>query len=102
MLCVSDTALRRFSNTLRFCCVLLSALLDSLTSWLNSLCQEHIDISTVLRIEHCMLTEQRKQVESQTTPPCSRPGTVRKDGGCDNGTCSELVLLDLRAVWNSS
>ncbi|XP_059183361.1 piezo-type mechanosensitive ion channel component 2-like [Centropristis striata] len=56
-----DTALRRFSNTLRFCWVLLSALLDSLTAWLRGLCQEHIDISTVLRIERCMLTQQAKQ-----------------------------------------
>ncbi|XP_029978832.1 piezo-type mechanosensitive ion channel component 2-like isoform X2 [Sphaeramia orbicularis] len=56
-----DTVLRRLSNTLRFCWVLLSALLDSLTAWLSSLCQEHIDISTVLRIEHCMLTQQAKQ-----------------------------------------
>ncbi|XP_063768773.1 piezo-type mechanosensitive ion channel component 2-like isoform X2 [Eleginops maclovinus] len=56
-----DTVLRRFSYTLRFCWVLLSALLDSLTSWLRGLCQEHIDISTVLRIERCMLTQQAKQ-----------------------------------------
>ncbi|XP_055363650.1 piezo-type mechanosensitive ion channel component 2-like isoform X2 [Betta splendens] len=56
-----ETALRRFSNTLRFCWVLLSALLDSLTAWLSSLCQEHVDISTVLRIERCMLTQQAKQ-----------------------------------------
>lgn len=56
-----DTVLHRFSNTLRFCWVLLSALLDSLTAWLNGLCQEHIDISTVLRIERCMLTQQAKQ-----------------------------------------
>ncbi|XP_069033644.1 piezo-type mechanosensitive ion channel component 2-like [Embiotoca jacksoni] len=57
----ADTVLRRFSNTLRFCWVLLSALMDSLTAWLSGLCQEHIDISTVLRIERCMLTEQAKQ-----------------------------------------
>ena len=63
--CVSDTVLRRFSNTMRFFWVLLLALLDSLTAWLNSLCQEHIDISTVLRIEHCMLTQQAKQVHTQ-------------------------------------
>ncbi|KAM7369505.1 hypothetical protein PAMP_010824 [Pampus punctatissimus] len=56
-----DTVLRRFSSMLRFCWVLLSALLDSLTAWLRGLCQEHIDISTVLRIEHCMLTQQAKQ-----------------------------------------
>ncbi|KAJ4923967.1 hypothetical protein JOQ06_028222 [Pogonophryne albipinna] len=59
--CVSHTVLRRFSYTMRFCWVLLSALLDSLTAWLRGLCQEHIDISTVLRIEHCMLTQQAKQ-----------------------------------------
>uniref|UniRef100_H3D7M7 Piezo-type mechanosensitive ion channel component 2a, tandem duplicate 2 n=1 Tax=Tetraodon nigroviridis TaxID=99883 RepID=H3D7M7_TETNG len=47
----ADTVLRRVSNTLRFCWVLLSALLDSLTAWLKGLCQEHIDISTVLRME---------------------------------------------------
>ncbi|XP_070841701.1 piezo-type mechanosensitive ion channel component 2-like isoform X1 [Chaetodon trifascialis] len=56
-----DTVLRRISNTLRFCWVLLSALLDSLTGWLSGLCQEHIDISTVLRIERCMLMQQAKQ-----------------------------------------
>ncbi|XP_060920541.1 piezo-type mechanosensitive ion channel component 2-like [Labrus mixtus] len=56
-----DTVLRRFSNTLRFCWVLLSALLDSLTTWLSGLCQEHVDISAVLRIERCMLMQQAKQ-----------------------------------------
>uniref|UniRef100_UPI0037E98014 piezo-type mechanosensitive ion channel component 2-like n=1 Tax=Semicossyphus pulcher TaxID=241346 RepID=UPI0037E98014 len=56
-----DTVLRRLSNTLRFCWVLLSALLDSMTAWLSSMCQEHIDISTVLRIERCMLMQQVKQ-----------------------------------------
>ncbi|XP_039983516.1 piezo-type mechanosensitive ion channel component 2-like [Xiphias gladius] len=56
-----ETVLHRFSNTLQFCWVLLSALLDSLTAWLSGLCQGHIDISTVLRIERCMLTQQAKQ-----------------------------------------
>lgn len=58
----ADTLLRRCSNTLRFCWVLLSALLDSLTAWLKGLCQEHIDISTVLRLERSMLMQQVKQV----------------------------------------
>ena len=66
MWCVSDTVLHRFSNMLRFCWVLLSALLDSLTAWLSGLCQEHIDISTVLRIERCMLLQQAKQVRTIT------------------------------------
>ncbi|XP_077365083.1 piezo-type mechanosensitive ion channel component 2-like isoform X1 [Festucalex cinctus] len=56
-----DTVLRRASNILRFCWVLLSALLDSLTTWLCGLSREHVDISTVLRIERCMLTQQAKQ-----------------------------------------
>lgn len=57
--------LRRFSNMLRFCWVLLAALLDSLTAWVRGLCQEHIDISTVLRIERSMLMQQAKQVGEQ-------------------------------------
>ncbi|XP_061522400.1 piezo-type mechanosensitive ion channel component 2-like isoform X7 [Phycodurus eques] len=56
-----DTVLHRASNIIRFCWVLLSALLDSLTTWLCGLCREHVDISTVLRIERCMLTQQAKQ-----------------------------------------
>lgn len=36
--------------------------MDSFTAWLNSICQEYIDISTVLRIERCMLTQEVKKV----------------------------------------
>ncbi|XP_051909940.1 piezo-type mechanosensitive ion channel component 2-like [Hippocampus zosterae] len=62
-----DTVLRRASNILRFCWVLSSALLDSLTAWLRGLCREHADISAVLRVERCMLTQQaeRGQVPSR-------------------------------------
>lgn len=67
--CPADTVLRRVSNTLRFCWVLLSALLDSLTAWLKGLCQEHIDISTVLRMERSMLMQQAKQVGQRPAPP---------------------------------
>ncbi|XP_077481058.1 piezo-type mechanosensitive ion channel component 2-like [Stigmatopora argus] len=56
-----DTILHRAANILRFCWVLLSALLDSLTAWLGGLCREHVAISTVLRVERCMLTQQAKQ-----------------------------------------
>ncbi|XP_077592655.1 piezo-type mechanosensitive ion channel component 2-like isoform X2 [Stigmatopora nigra] len=56
-----DTVLHRAANILRFCWVLLSALLDSLTAWLAGLCREHVAISTVLRVERCMLTQQAKQ-----------------------------------------
>ncbi|XP_059901310.1 piezo-type mechanosensitive ion channel component 2-like isoform X1 [Gadus macrocephalus] len=58
---VPDNVLRRVANLLRFWWVLLSAVLDSLNSWLRTLCQEHLNISTVLRIEHCMLTQQANQ-----------------------------------------
>uniref|UniRef100_A0A8C5CT94 Piezo-type mechanosensitive ion channel component n=1 Tax=Gadus morhua TaxID=8049 RepID=A0A8C5CT94_GADMO len=56
-----NNVLRRVANLLRFWWVLLSAVLDSLNSWLRTLCQEHLNISTVLRIEHCMLTQQANQ-----------------------------------------
>ncbi|CAL8292374.1 unnamed protein product [Lota lota] len=58
---VPDNVLRRVASLLRFWWVLLSAVLDSLNSWLKTLCQEHLNISTVLRIEHCMLTQQANQ-----------------------------------------
>uniref|UniRef100_A0A8C5C6E9 Piezo-type mechanosensitive ion channel component n=1 Tax=Gadus morhua TaxID=8049 RepID=A0A8C5C6E9_GADMO len=63
-----DNVLRRVANLLRFWWVLLSAVLDSLNSWLRTLCQEHLNISTVLRIEHCMLTHEGLKVGSQQTP----------------------------------
>ncbi|XP_046879747.1 piezo-type mechanosensitive ion channel component 2-like isoform X1 [Hypomesus transpacificus] len=56
-----DNILKRLFNMLKFSWVLVQALLDSLTAWLNSLCQEHISISTVLRIERCMLTHEVKK-----------------------------------------
>uniref|UniRef100_A0AAR2KUQ8 Piezo-type mechanosensitive ion channel component n=1 Tax=Pygocentrus nattereri TaxID=42514 RepID=A0AAR2KUQ8_PYGNA len=49
------------AQDLTFSWVLFLALLDSFTAWLNSICQEHIDISTVLRIERCMLTQEVKK-----------------------------------------
>uniref|UniRef100_A0AAV2LED3 Piezo-type mechanosensitive ion channel component n=1 Tax=Knipowitschia caucasica TaxID=637954 RepID=A0AAV2LED3_KNICA len=58
---IAETVLQRLSSGLRFCWVLVSALLDSLTTWLRGLCLEHIHISTVLRIERCMLTQQARQ-----------------------------------------
>ena len=62
LLLVLDNILKRLFNMLKFSRVLVQALLDSLTAWLNSLCQEHISISTVLRIERCMLTHEVKKV----------------------------------------
>ena len=62
LLLVLDNILKRLFNMLKFSWVLVQALLYSLTAWLNSLCQEHISISTVLRIERCMLTHEVKKV----------------------------------------
>uniref|UniRef100_A0A8C1JDR9 Piezo-type mechanosensitive ion channel component 2a, tandem duplicate 2 n=1 Tax=Cyprinus carpio TaxID=7962 RepID=A0A8C1JDR9_CYPCA len=56
------SAFQRVFNIVKFSWVLFLALLDSFTAWLNSICQEHIDISTVLRIERCMLTHEVKKV----------------------------------------
>uniref|UniRef100_A0A8B9LFK7 Piezo-type mechanosensitive ion channel component 2a, tandem duplicate 2 n=1 Tax=Astyanax mexicanus TaxID=7994 RepID=A0A8B9LFK7_ASTMX len=56
-----DNILKRVFNIVKFSWVLFLALLDSFTAWVNSMCQEHIDISTVLRIERCMLTHEVKK-----------------------------------------
>uniref|UniRef100_A0AAY5L846 Piezo-type mechanosensitive ion channel component n=1 Tax=Esox lucius TaxID=8010 RepID=A0AAY5L846_ESOLU len=45
----------RVFNIVKFSWVLFLAMLDSFTAWINSMCQEHIDISTVLRIERCII-----------------------------------------------
>ncbi|XP_066575227.1 piezo-type mechanosensitive ion channel component 2 isoform X2 [Amia ocellicauda] len=56
-----DNIIKRIFNIVKFTWVLFRALLDSFTAWLNSICREHIDISTVLRIERCMLTREIKK-----------------------------------------
>ncbi|XP_073797456.1 piezo-type mechanosensitive ion channel component 2 isoform X2 [Danio rerio] len=56
-----DNMMKRVFNMVKFSWVLFLALLDSFTAWLNSICQEHIDISSVLRIERCMLTHEAKK-----------------------------------------
>ncbi|KAJ8403299.1 hypothetical protein AAFF_G00355160 [Aldrovandia affinis] len=56
-----DNIIKRVFNIVKFTWVLFLALLDSFTAWLNSICREHIDISTVLHIERCMLTREIKK-----------------------------------------
>ncbi|XP_063779523.1 piezo-type mechanosensitive ion channel component 2 isoform X5 [Pseudophryne corroboree] len=56
-----DNIIKRIFNILKFTWVLFLATLDSFTSWLNSISREYIDISTVLRIERCMLTREIKK-----------------------------------------
>uniref|UniRef100_G1NWP3 Piezo type mechanosensitive ion channel component 2 n=1 Tax=Myotis lucifugus TaxID=59463 RepID=G1NWP3_MYOLU len=53
--------IKRIFNILKFTWVLFLATVDSFTTWLNSISREHIDISTVLRIERCMLTREIKK-----------------------------------------
>uniref|UniRef100_A0A674D8F8 Piezo-type mechanosensitive ion channel component 2-like n=1 Tax=Salmo trutta TaxID=8032 RepID=A0A674D8F8_SALTR len=65
----TDNILKRVFNIVKFSWVLFLAMLDSFTAWINSMCQEHLDISTVLRIERCMLTHEVKKVRS-------RPGAL--------------------------
>ncbi|XP_018079667.1 piezo-type mechanosensitive ion channel component 2 isoform X2 [Xenopus laevis] len=56
-----DNIFRRIFNILKFTWVLFLATIDSFTAWLNSISREHIDISTVLSIERCMLTREIKK-----------------------------------------
>ncbi|KAM9308007.1 piezo-type mechanosensitive ion channel component 2 [Gastrophryne carolinensis] len=56
-----DNIIKRIFNILKFTWVLFLATLDSFTAWLTSISREHIDISTVLRIERCMLTREIKK-----------------------------------------
>uniref|UniRef100_A0A8C7UKP9 Piezo-type mechanosensitive ion channel component n=1 Tax=Oncorhynchus mykiss TaxID=8022 RepID=A0A8C7UKP9_ONCMY len=60
-----NNILKRVFNIVKFSWVLFLAMLDSFTAWINSMCQEHLDISTVLRIERCMLTHEVKKVRSR-------------------------------------
>ncbi|XP_034285335.1 piezo-type mechanosensitive ion channel component 2 isoform X3 [Pantherophis guttatus] len=56
-----DNIFKRIYNILKFTWVLFLATIDSFTAWLNSISREHIDISTVLRMERCMLTREIKK-----------------------------------------
>ncbi|XP_029420178.1 piezo-type mechanosensitive ion channel component 2 isoform X2 [Nannospalax galili] len=56
-----DNIIKRIFNILKFTWVLFLATVDSFTTWLNSISREHIDISTVLRMERCMLTREIKK-----------------------------------------
>ncbi|KAL0201773.1 hypothetical protein M9458_004960, partial [Cirrhinus mrigala] len=52
---------KRVFNIIKFTWVLFLTTVESITKWLNSVCREYIDISTVLRIERCMLTREVKK-----------------------------------------
>uniref|UniRef100_A0A8C9TYF1 Piezo type mechanosensitive ion channel component 2 n=1 Tax=Scleropages formosus TaxID=113540 RepID=A0A8C9TYF1_SCLFO len=57
-----DNIIKRIFNIIKFTWILFLTTLESFTAWLNSMCREHIDISTVLRMERCMLTREVKKV----------------------------------------
>ncbi|XP_076837893.1 piezo-type mechanosensitive ion channel component 2 isoform X4 [Brachyhypopomus gauderio] len=56
-----DNIIKRVFNIIRFTWVLFLTTVESVTVWINSICREYIDISTVLRIERCMLTREVKK-----------------------------------------
>lgn len=61
----ADNIIKRVFNIIKFTWVLFLTTIESITTWLNSVCREYIDISTVLRIERCMLTREVKKVLSE-------------------------------------
>ena len=61
----TDNIIKRMFNIIKFSLVLCQTTVDSFTKWMNEMCREHIDISTVLRIERCMLTREVKKVRCQ-------------------------------------
>ncbi|XP_039998805.1 piezo-type mechanosensitive ion channel component 2 isoform X2 [Xiphias gladius] len=56
-----DNIIKRVFNIIKFTWVLFQTTVDSFTKWMNDICREYIDISTVLRIERCMLTREVKK-----------------------------------------
>ncbi|XP_068604478.1 piezo-type mechanosensitive ion channel component 2 [Brachionichthys hirsutus] len=56
-----DNIIKRVFNIIKFTWELFQTTVDSFTRWMNDMCREYIDISTVLRIERCMLTREVKK-----------------------------------------
>ncbi|MGH0139213.1 UNVERIFIED_CONTAM: hypothetical protein FKN15_068608 [Acipenser sinensis] len=75
-----DNIIKRVFTVVKFTWVLFLTLLDSFTEWLNSISKEHIDISTVLRIERCMLIREIKKstVDDLDRPPEHVPKTSER------------------------
>lgn len=59
-----DNIIKRVFNIIKFTWELFQTTVDSFTKWMNDMCREYIDISTVLRIERCMLTREVKKVRA--------------------------------------
>lgn len=60
----ADNIIKRVFNIIKFTWVLFQTTVESFTNWMNDMCREYIDISTVLRIERCMLTREVKKVHN--------------------------------------
>lgn len=59
----SDNIIKRVFNIIKFTWVLFQTTVDSFAKWMNDMSREYMDISTVLRIERCMLTREVKKVQ---------------------------------------
>lgn len=70
----TDNIIKRVFNIIKFTWVLFQTTVESFTKWMNDMCREYIDISTVLKIERCMLTREVKKVPrtSLLTLTCRR------------------------------
>uniref|UniRef100_A0A3Q0T344 Piezo type mechanosensitive ion channel component 2 n=1 Tax=Amphilophus citrinellus TaxID=61819 RepID=A0A3Q0T344_AMPCI len=57
----SDNIIKRVFNIIKVTWMLFKTTVKSFTKWMNEMCREYIDISTVLRLERCMLTREVKK-----------------------------------------
>uniref|UniRef100_H9G826 Uncharacterized protein n=1 Tax=Anolis carolinensis TaxID=28377 RepID=H9G826_ANOCA len=103
-----DNIIKRIYNILKFTWVLFLATIDSFTAWLNSISREHIDISTVLRIERCMLTREIKKSTlddldgPEPIPKTNMPSYSALDGIAEPPpSYSKVVSLELLPLDDS-
>ncbi|KAH0619692.1 hypothetical protein JD844_000603 [Phrynosoma platyrhinos] len=117
-----SNVVQRVLNTLRFLWVLCQATVDGLTQWLRAFTKEHEQLSTVLRLERYVLTQELDQAEEvqrnvldrlyqpgaadQTSVDTALPGTMagspdstasRQKQGTMEEKCHQLdqVVLDV-------
>ncbi|XP_026133958.1 piezo-type mechanosensitive ion channel component 2-like [Carassius auratus] len=82
-----DNIIKKVFNIIKFTWVLFLTTIESFTKWLNSICREYIDISTVLRIERCMLTREVKKghVPSRESIHMYYQKQMKLIGSCESG-----------------
>lgn len=76
---LSDNIIKRVFNIIKFTWVLFQTTVESFTKWMNDMCREYLDISTVLRLERCMLTREVKKV---IVCDSSQNSDLRRDRTC--------------------